>query len=125
MHPRSLAVLGIKYRQMHPRSLATLSRRILLAYCIVALIGIGRVAATHRVFSAVLDEPVHLLAGYEWLKGLPYTMDPSHPPLSRIAAAMPAYLSGAQMSDDDPVGRGNSLFYWHDHYERNLANARR
>ena len=56
------------------------SRRILLAYAIVALIGLGRVAATHRVFSEVLDEPIHILAGYEWLKGIGYTMDASHPP---------------------------------------------
>jgi 4-amino-4-deoxy-L-arabinose transferase-like glycosyltransferase len=101
------------------------SRRILLAYAIVALIGLARVAATHRVFSAVLDEPIHLLAGYEWLHGMPYTMDATHPPLGRIVGALPAVLSGAKTSEDDPVQRGNSLLYWHDHYERNLANARR
>jgi dolichyl-phosphate-mannose-protein mannosyltransferase len=100
------------------------SRRILLAYCIVALIGIGRVAATHRVFSEVLDEPIHVLAGYEWLKGIPYTMDPSHPPLGRILAGIPLVMAGVQEGEGDPVPRGNSLLYWHDHYERNLASAR-
>jgi 4-amino-4-deoxy-L-arabinose transferase-like glycosyltransferase len=101
------------------------SRRILLAYALIALIGLARVASTHRVFSAVLDEPIHLLAGYEWLHGMPYTMDPSHPPLGRIVGALPAVLGGQQTSEDDPVKRGLSLLYWHDHYERNLANARR
>ena len=101
------------------------SRRILLAYCVIALIGIGRVAATHRVFSEVLDEPVHILAGYEWLKGIPYTMDPSHPPLGRIAAGIPLVMAGVEESEGDPVPRGNSLLYWHDHYERNLSRARR
>jgi hypothetical protein len=101
------------------------SPRILLAYCVVALIGVGRVAATHRVFSEVLDEPVHVLAGYEWLKGIPYTMDPSHPPLGRIAAGIPLVMAGVEESEGDPVPRGNSLLYWHDHYERNLSRARR
>jgi hypothetical protein len=101
------------------------SRRILLAYAVIALIGLARVAATHRVFSEVLDEPVHILAGYEWLKGIPYTMDPSHPPLGRIFAGIPLVMAGVQESDGDPVPRGNSLLYWHDHYERNLASARR
>jgi len=101
------------------------TRRILLAYGLVALIGIARVAATHRVFSEVLDEPVHILAGYEWLKGLPYTMDPSHPPFARIFAGIPMVMAGMQESEGDPVPRGNSLLYWHDHYERNLSRARR
>lgn len=101
------------------------SRRILLAYAVVALIGLARVAATHRVFSAVLDEPIHLLAGYEWLRGIPYTMDASHPPLGRIVGALPAVLSGQKTSEGDLVQRANSLLYWQDHYERNLANARR
>lgn len=101
------------------------SRRILLAYAIVALIGLERVAATHRVFSEVLDEPIHILAGYEWLKGIPYTMDPSHPPLGRIAAGIPLVMAGMQESEGDPVPRGNSLLYWHHRYEHNLASARR
>jgi hypothetical protein len=100
------------------------SRRILLAYSVVALIGLGRVAATDRVFSEVLDEPVHILAGFEWLKGIPYTMDPSHPPLARIVAGIPLVMAGMQTSEGDPVPRGNSLLYWHNRYERNLARAR-
>jgi len=108
---------------MIPRSAR--DKLLTLAYALVALLGLVRVAATHRVFSAVLDEPIHILAGYEWLHGMPYTMDASHPPLGRIVGALPAVLSGAKTSEDNPVQRGNSLFYWHDHYERNLANARR
>lgn len=100
------------------------SRRLLLAYAIVALIGLGRVAATDRVFSEVLDEPIHILAGYEWLRGMPYTMDASHPPLSRIVAAIPLVMAGVRESEGDPVPRGNSLLYWHQHYEHNLASVR-
>ncbi len=100
------------------------SRRILLAYAAVALIGLGRVAATHRVFSEVLDEPIHILAGYEWLKGKPYTMDASHPPLGRIVAGIPLVLAGVQESEGDPVPRGNSLLYWQQRYVHNLASAR-
>lgn len=102
-----------------------MTKKILLAYVVVALVGLGRVAATHRVFSEILDEPIHVLTGYEWLRGMPYTVDASHPPLGRIVAAIPLVMEGAQESEGDPVPRGNSLLYWHHRYEHNLADVRR
>lgn len=91
----------------------------------LVLIAVVRVASTHRVFSEVLDEPAHVAAGYDWLSGVPYTIDPSHPPLERILSAIPLKLKGMIPSaDPDFVLRGNHLLYYNDQYEKNLARAR-
>jgi hypothetical protein len=34
----------------------------------IVVLTLVRVAATHHVFSAVLDEPVHIAAGYNWIR---------------------------------------------------------
>ena len=94
---------------------------LLAAIMAVALL---RVAATHRVFSAVLDEPVHIAAGYDWLVNHSNGFDPVHPPLARLIGALPLARLGPPASHD-LIGAGNDLLYAHDHYERNLAAARR
>ena len=83
-----------------------------------------RVGATHRVFSAVLDEPVHIAAGYDWLVNHSNGFDPVHPPLARLVGALPL-ARFSPPTDRDLIGAGNNLLYAHDHYERNLAAARR
>ena len=98
----------------------------LAALAVVIAFGVARIASTHRVFSEVLDEPVHILAGYEWLTGRPYASDPEHPPLERALSALPALMQHASMSEEtSPVARGNALLYFHDDYRHNLAAARR
>jgi hypothetical protein len=39
--------------------------------------------------SPTVDEPVHLLAGYSYLKWGDYRVNPEHPPLAKILAALP------------------------------------
>ena len=96
------------------------------AIAVVIAFGVARIASTHRIFSEVLDEPVHLIAGYEWLKGLPYTSDPEHPPLERALSALPALLQHAPITDElSPVARGNAILYFQDDYKHNIAAARR
>jgi hypothetical protein len=100
-----------------------MSRRAYLA-AVAALIAIAviRVAATHRVFSATADEPIHLASGYEWFHGV-YTLDPTHPPLARIFFALPLRGLPAPTSKS-MIDRGNHLLYDGDHYEKNLARGR-
>jgi hypothetical protein len=96
-------------------------RALLAAIVIVTLV---RVAATHHVFSAVLDEPVHIAAGYDWLVRHSNGFDPVHPPLARLICALPlARLAPPQ--NTDLIGAGNDLLYADGHYERHLAAARR
>jgi 4-amino-4-deoxy-L-arabinose transferase-like glycosyltransferase len=90
----------------------------------LTLAAVLRVASTHRVYSANVDEPIHLASGYEWFKG-DFTLDPTHPPLARILGALPLRLQG--LPYPQPTGmvdRGNQLLYAGNHYATNLARAR-
>ena len=59
-----------------------------------AAIGCGRIIATYKVFSQFYDEPFHVACGMEWLEKGTYLYERQHPPLSRIAVALPLYLQG-------------------------------
>ena len=90
----------------------------------LALVAAVRVASTHRVFSATVDEPIHLASGYEWFRG-DFTLDLTHPPLARVLGALPLRLAG--YPDPQPTGmvdRGNQLLYHGNRYVKNLARAR-
>jgi hypothetical protein len=96
-----------------------------IALGIVIVIAVVRVAATHRVFSATLDEPAHLAAGYEWLAAGTYTIDVSHPPLARILPALIPWLEGVPYSrEGNSVDQGNAVLFHGDRYEGTLARAR-
>ena len=90
----------------------------------VVVLTLVRVAATHRVFSAVVDEPVHIAAGYQWIVKHSNAFDPVHPPLARAICALPLARLDPPW-DHGLIDAGNDLLYQHDHYERNLAAARR
>ena len=51
----------------------------ILAVVVVALIA---VASGHRVFAQVIDEPIHIAAGYDYLRTGAYLYDIEHPPLA-------------------------------------------
>jgi hypothetical protein len=53
-----------------------------LAFSFVAL-------ATVKEKSLTFDEPLHLLAGYSYLKWGDYRVNPEHPPLGKLLAALP------------------------------------
>jgi 4-amino-4-deoxy-L-arabinose transferase-like glycosyltransferase len=99
-------------------------------FLVAALIGIGclRIAATYPVFSQTWDEPAHIAAGMEWLEQGAYTLEPMHPPLARIMAALGLYLQGARLSGGDQPhtmwAEGNALLQAQGQYQRNLAVAR-
>jgi Dolichyl-phosphate-mannose-protein mannosyltransferase len=93
------------------------------AVAALALIAAIRVASTHRVFSATLDEPIHIAASHEWLVEGTYTVDVTHPTLTRWLFALPLrHLPAA--SGTNMIDRGNQLLYEHDRYEKHLARAR-
>lgn len=99
-------------------------RTYIILIAALTLIAVVRVASTHRVFNATVDEPVHLAAGWLWLNGT-YNIDLGHPPLARVLAALPLRLAGVP---DPPLtndtARGNFLLYHGDRYLKNLARAR-
>lgn len=100
-------------------------RTYLAALAALALIAVVRVASTHRVFNATLDEPTHLVAGWQWIGGNDQ-IDYSHPPLARVLAALPLRFLDIP---DPPTGlgathAGNYLLYYGDRYLKHLARAR-
>ena len=100
-----------------------MSRRAYIAViAALILIAVIRVASTHRVFSATLDEPIHLASGYEWFRGV-YRLDPTHPPLARIFFALPL-RNLPEPAATNMIDRGNHLLYEGNHYEKNLARGR-
>src|SRR6267154_4704115 len=69
------------------------------------LLAIARVTASYRHTSEAFDEPCHVSAGLELLDHHTYTLDPIHPPLSRLAIGLPLYLAGERIPafvDGDP-----------------------
>lgn len=76
------------------------------------------------------DEPAHIVAGMEWLQRGTYQLDPLHPPLARIAIAVPLRLAGERIPGPDLNQTpdfwavGNNILYRDGHYLRNLFLAR-
>ncbi len=61
-----------------------------------ALIAIFRIVSSYPQTAQAFDEPCHVGASVELLDKGTYTLDPVHPPLSRIAMGIPLYLAGAR-----------------------------
>ena len=57
--------------------------------------------AASREESAIMDELAHIPAGYGYVKYLDYRLNPEHPPLVKMLAALPLTL----MDLDFPTGR--------------------
>ena len=103
-----------------------------LAVGFLILIATARILLTYKVTAQGFDEPCHVAAAIEYLEKGTYTLDPVHPPLSRIAIGIPLYLAGERFPHwpaSDPRIRnyndvGNSVLFDDGHYVRNLALAR-
>jgi hypothetical protein len=91
-----------------------------------------RVAYSYRFTAQAFDEPCHVAAAIELLDKHSYTLDPVHPPLSRIAIGLPLYIAGRrypQLTADEAVTPnynvvGNHILYDEGNYLVNLALAR-
>jgi hypothetical protein len=105
---------------------------VALATAFLILIAVARILLTYSVTAQGFDEPCHIAAAIEYLDKGTYTLDPVHPPLSRIAIGIPLYLAGKRFPHwppSDPRLRnyndvGNSVLFDDGHYVRNLALAR-
>ena len=70
---------------------------ILEFFLALALLGwfVASVVAFARSASAVFDEPLHLSAGYSYLRWDDYRLNPEHPPLIKKLAALPWLFADA------------------------------
>jgi 4-amino-4-deoxy-L-arabinose transferase-like glycosyltransferase len=69
----------------------------------IAFIGLSALAFTKT--SATWDEPIHLTAGYAAAAQGDFRVDPSHPPLLRMWAALPALFMHDVALDTNPIER--------------------
>jgi hypothetical protein len=99
---------------------------------LLILSAVVRIFFTYSYTAQAFDEPCHVAAGMEFLDKKTYSLDPVHPPLSRIAIALPLYLAGERfpkLPADDPKSDnynvvGNHILYDDGHQPRNLTLAR-
>ena len=69
-------------------------------FCVQALRAISYLSATH-------DEPVHLAAGYSYWHTRDFRLNPEHPPLAKLIAAVPLLVIKPKL--DTPSKDGESL----------------
>lgn len=109
------------------------SRRLSIALStVLVLIAIVRICLTYAHTAQTFDEPCHVAAGIEFLDKKTYALDPVHPPLSRIAIALPLYLAGERFphlpadapNSDNYNVVGNHILYDSGHPKQDLALAR-
>jgi tetratricopeptide (TPR) repeat protein len=82
----------------------TISLRVLVSIALgIGLTFIVVVLGTIRDLSPTFDEPVHVLAGYSYLKWGDYRVNPEHPPLAKALAGL--QLLAVDIKDPRP---GNS-----------------
>jgi hypothetical protein len=98
---------------------------LLLLLPLLSVLAIARLVSTYRVFSQTVDEPTHVVCGFEWLTTPGYSLDPEHPPLARILFGLGAAVEGARWRPELPrVDRGTDLLFRGEAYQRNLFVAR-
>jgi 4-amino-4-deoxy-L-arabinose transferase-like glycosyltransferase len=80
---------------------------------------------TYPVFDQFYDEGAHLACGMEWLDHHTYGLEPLHPPLARVAAAIFPYLAGARGQGFRNLWlEGNAILEHNGEYRKTLTLAR-
>ncbi|MEO8379638.1 MAG: glycosyltransferase family 39 protein [Acidobacteriota bacterium] len=96
-----------------------------LAALSLILLSLLRIASTWTVFSATVDEPMHISAGLELYSRHVYEYQPENPPLPRLVLALAPYLGGMTFDPaPDKIPQLLGVFSANGHYERNLVLAR-
>jgi 4-amino-4-deoxy-L-arabinose transferase-like glycosyltransferase len=102
-----------------------MNRRADLAAIALIALSLVRIAATWTLYSATVDEPMHVSAGLEIYTQHAYTYQPENPPLPRLVLAFAPWLGGM---DFDPNRATDQqllrVFYSDDRYRTNLVLAR-
>ena len=97
-----------------------------VAVAAIVIVTVLRVVLADRVFAQVIDEPVHVAAGFDWFDTPAYRVDIEHPPLARVLAALPLRLThvSSPLPSRQWVPRGNALLLSGGRYVHNLSLVR-
>jgi 4-amino-4-deoxy-L-arabinose transferase-like glycosyltransferase len=84
-----------------------------------------RIAATWTVYSATVDEPMHVSAGLQLYTQHAYTYQPENPPLPRLVLAFAPWLGGMDFDPNRTIDEQLlRVFYSGGRYKTNLVLAR-
>ena len=83
----------------------------ILVVIALTAIAIGRIVGSYGSVSQAFDEPAHIACGMEWLDKGTFKLEPLHPPLARIAAAIGPYLEGARLPKVGEIVEDGSKSY--------------
>src|SRR5205809_5609337 len=78
-----------------PRVLNIAAIALIGIFCLQALLAVPRLSATS-------DEPLHLAAGYSYWQTRDFRMNPEHPPLAKLVAALPFLALHPRIDTSDP-----------------------
>ena len=94
------------------------------------LLGVALIVAAYPRHSQTFDEAVHVVTGLEWLERGRYTIEPQHPPLTRIAVAIGPQATGVDLTEGienlKPLmwEEGDKIFFRGPSYMQTLTLAR-
>jgi hypothetical protein len=107
------------------RQLPTVNRLIDFAALALIALSMLRIASTWTVFSATVDEPMHVSAGLQLYTQHVYTYQSENPPLPRLVLAFAPWLGGMDFDPNRAVPEQLlRVFYSDGRYETNLVLAR-
>jgi 4-amino-4-deoxy-L-arabinose transferase-like glycosyltransferase len=78
-----------------PRLLNIAAAGLIGIFCIQAMLTVPRLSATS-------DEPIHISAGYSYWKTRDFRMNPEHPPLAKLLAAIPLLPLRPRFNQSEP-----------------------
>ncbi|HEX7833711.1 MAG TPA: glycosyltransferase family 39 protein [Thermoanaerobaculia bacterium] len=99
------------------------NRRADVAAIALIVIAMIRIATTWTVFSATIDEPMHLSAGLQIYKQHAFTLQQENPPLPRVVLAFAPWIGGVELKSDI-TEQLRLVFFSNDRYKTNLVLAR-
>ena len=76
---------------------------LILAFCLQAVLAVPRLSATS-------DEAVHLSSGYSYWQTRDFRMNPEHPPLAKLIAALPLLIIRPKLNTSSAVWKAASEY---------------
>lgn len=94
------------------------------AILLIAL-SVVRIASTFTLYSATVDEPMHVSAALQLYTQHDYSYQPENPPLPRLVFGLAPWLGGMQFDPGRKIEEQlGQVFYSTGHYKTNLVLAR-
>jgi 4-amino-4-deoxy-L-arabinose transferase-like glycosyltransferase len=96
-----------------------------LASILLIALSVVRIASTFTLYSATVDEPMHVSAALQLYRQHDYSYQPENPPLPRLVFGLAPWLGGMEFdASRTQVEQLSRVFYSTGRYETNLVLAR-